>query len=623
MVYMQKDDTACGARRDRLLSLSFVMVIMCVVAIGFDYYYDLNDDVLMKDILSGIYTGVPETRNIQMLWPVSAFLALLYRICPVVPWMGVFLCIIQYACIYLVECRTLSFFEKIVPKLVVMFVSAAIVFSFLLEHIVFIQYTVTAAMMAATAAYLFYTVREGLGEKQFIKAQILPVVLVASAFLIRSELMMMLMPLMGVTVLIRWNREKHPFSKTSVKRYMILIVSVFVLMGISYGADRAAYSGNGWSTFEKMFDNRTQLYDYQSIPEYFGNSEFYNSIGISQSEQKLIDNYDYGIDEKIDSDILGKTAEYADSIRTEDTTQRLRKAFAEYRYRSFHRSDDFPWNLTMIVLYVAVLVAILMRNEGTWKGNLFKAVWRLGFLFIVRSALWMYILYIGRYPVRITHSLYFMEMCILMAMLLVEFRCKVRDQNYMMMLNGVIAAVALCILTPYNIYDVNVKQDQREYVNKNEEAIRTYCTEHADDFFFEDVYSTVDFSQKIFDRTAVSAGMNRRLAACTAGSESTKGSPGSSSEGSGISYTGASNMDLLGGWACQSPLWYKKHEAAGIKSISDSLLSDKNVYLISENSADMTWIMDYYEGIGKDVSVDKTDDIGGAYGVYKVSERQR
>jgi hypothetical protein len=94
----------------------------------------------------------------------------------------------------------------------------------------------------------------------------------------------------------------------------------------------------------------------------------------------------------------------------------------------------------MIVLYVAVLVAILMRNEGTWKGNFLKAVCRLGFLFAVRSALWMYILYVGRYPARITHSLYFMEMCILMAMLLVEFRCKVRDQNFMMMLNGVIAA---------------------------------------------------------------------------------------------------------------------------------------------------------------------------------------
>ena len=630
---MRKDVTACNARRDRLISLIFVAVIMCVVAVGFDYYYDLNDDVLMKDILSGIYTGVPETHNIQMLWPVSALFAFLYKVCPVVPWMGVVLCLIQYVCLYLIEYRTLTFFSSTIPKIVMVAVSAAIVFSFLLEHIVFIQYTITAAMMAATAAYLFYTVREGLNEKQFIKAQILPVVLVAGAFLIRSELMMMLMPLMGVTVLIRWNREKQPLSKTSIKRYLILIVSVFALLGISYGADKAAYSSKDWNTFETMFDNRTQLYDYQSIPGYYGNSEFYSSIGLSKSEQKLLENYNYGIDEKIDGSILGKTAKYADSIRTENTKQRLVRAFAEYKYRNFHKSADFPWNLTMIVLYVAVLVAILMRNEGTWKGNFLKAVCRLGFLFAVRSALWMYILYVGRYPARITHSLYFMEMCILMAMLLVEFRCKVRDQNFMMMLNGVIAAVALCILTPYNINDVRIAQNQREYVNKNESAIRTYCAEHADSFYFEDVYSTVDFSQKVFDNTATSAGMNRRIAANTdidrgvpntdinsspAGtSDDTESSVNSGDSGT---YNGASNIDILGGWACGSPLWYKKHAEAGIESVSDSLISDKNVYLISEKNADMSWITDYYTGIGKTVKVKKTDDISGAYGVYKILE---
>jgi hypothetical protein len=98
---------------------------------------------------------------------------------------------------------------------------------------------------------------------------------------------------------------------------------------------KAAYSSKDWNIFETMFDNRTQLYDYQSIPGYYGNSEFYSSIGLSKSEQKLLENYNYGIDEKIDGSILGKTAKYADSIRTENTKQRLVRAFAEYKYRNF------------------------------------------------------------------------------------------------------------------------------------------------------------------------------------------------------------------------------------------------------------------------------------------------
>lgn len=85
-------------------------------------------------------------------------------------------------------------------------------------------------------------------------------------------------------------------------------------------------------------------------------------------------------------------------------------------------------------------------------------------------------------------------------------------------------------------------------------------------------------------------------------------------------YNGASNIDILGGWACGSPLWYREHAEAGIESVSDSLISDKNVYLISEKNADMSWITDYYTGIGKTVKVEKTDDISGAYGVYKILE---
>lgn len=52
-----------------------------LLSVLWDFYFDMNDDVLMKDILSGIYTGVPEALNIQMLAPVS-FLSVSCTICP-------------------------------------------------------------------------------------------------------------------------------------------------------------------------------------------------------------------------------------------------------------------------------------------------------------------------------------------------------------------------------------------------------------------------------------------------------------------------------------------------------------------------------------------------------------
>lgn len=58
-----------------ILAGGFVVTMMLIIGSLFDYYYDLNDDGLMKDILAGVYTGTPEGHNIQMLWPVSALIS--------------------------------------------------------------------------------------------------------------------------------------------------------------------------------------------------------------------------------------------------------------------------------------------------------------------------------------------------------------------------------------------------------------------------------------------------------------------------------------------------------------------------------------------------------------------
>ena len=63
-----------------LIALFMVAGLGIFAGCRFDYYYDLNDDVLMKDILAGVYTGTPEGHNIQMLWLVSALISMFYKV---------------------------------------------------------------------------------------------------------------------------------------------------------------------------------------------------------------------------------------------------------------------------------------------------------------------------------------------------------------------------------------------------------------------------------------------------------------------------------------------------------------------------------------------------------------
>ncbi|MBP3280301.1 MAG: hypothetical protein J6M44_15245, partial [Butyrivibrio sp.] len=92
-----------------------LLVILAAAFIG-DFYFDLNDDVLMKDILSGAYTGVPEGHNIQMLYPVSAFIALLYRVYRGLDWYGIFLCTIQFGCVFIILHRVTRLCEDKLAK---------------------------------------------------------------------------------------------------------------------------------------------------------------------------------------------------------------------------------------------------------------------------------------------------------------------------------------------------------------------------------------------------------------------------------------------------------------------------------------------------------------------------
>ena len=56
--------------KDEGLALLFVLALWMMIAVFFDFYYDLNDDTAIKDILSGTYTGVPDGHCIQMLYTV-------------------------------------------------------------------------------------------------------------------------------------------------------------------------------------------------------------------------------------------------------------------------------------------------------------------------------------------------------------------------------------------------------------------------------------------------------------------------------------------------------------------------------------------------------------------------
>ena len=195
-----------------ILAGGFVAAMMLIIGSLFDYYYDLNDDGLMKDILAGVYTGTPEGHNIQMLWPVSALISVFYRVARPLPWYGLFLCGCHFGCFFLILKRSLKLASCGWEKLLAAVAETLVFTAFFLEHLVYAQYTVSCTLLAGTAAFLFYTTDIELDNRNFIKSNLPAVCLVILAYLIRSEMLLLVLPMICMAGAAKWGNEKKIFN---------------------------------------------------------------------------------------------------------------------------------------------------------------------------------------------------------------------------------------------------------------------------------------------------------------------------------------------------------------------------------------------------------------------------
>lgn len=582
-----------------------LMVIVIVSCFG-DYYFDLNDDVLMKDILSGAYTGTPAGHNIQMLYPVSAFIALIYRVFRGIDVYGIFLCALQFLCVYIVTSRAFSAFEDRKARII----AALGILMFMLgtvgSHFVFVQYTFTVGFMSATAAFLIVT-HEGDGKRDIVLAT----ALIILAYLIRSEMLLLTLPIVGVAVFDRWLIKRSylvtnchdgiPVSCYGEKKALFmwhLKLCVFIVLGIviSALAHRIGYSSPEWKQFNDLFDARTELYDFQYIPDYAENKEFFDSIGLSEPEQRLLVNYNYGIDDEINADTLWAVADYASGQKTDEIPfmENLKTSTVSYLYRLRHIAyqksyeypmTDSPWNIIALVLYLTTVVICCL--SGT-KQQKIAGVFSVILLFACRSTLWLYIIVRGRDPIRITHPLYLMEIFVLMGMILI----KTKDNARYACIPLIAVAIASGVFIPNQIGVIEDEMAERAVMREHYDALYDYFAENKDSFYFMDVYTSVKatdegertFSEKMFSR------VDNTL----------------------------SNHDLMGGWASKSPLYYDKLKAYGFTSMHDAILSD-GVYVVTKETSGIDWLYDYYLEKGTKTALEQIDTVADVFYIYKVT----
>lgn len=588
-----------------IASVLLMLAVVATSAIIGDFYFDLNDDVLMKDILSGAYTGVPAGHNIQMLYPISAFIALLYRGFRTPDWYGIFLCACQFFCLFVIFLRLMEMAKSTAVKAVFALFVLGLSLGGIFPHLIFVQYTFTCGLLSMTAAFLIMTAR-GRGAADYA----LPVALIIIAYLIRSEMLLLTLPVTFVGIFIKWVTERAGLKDSvsdgiSTSRYgerkklfcgyVYLALTILGGLVISSVINAAAYSSEDWKQFNALFDARTELYDFQFIPEYASNREFYDSIALSEAEQKLLENYNFGIDEEIDTEVLSSVAEYASHLRTDETPllARLFEGIESYLYRLRHAAwqksyeypmTDAPLNLIAVFLYLGVAAVYVFMGD---KGKRLCAFLLIALLFACRTSLWLYIIVRGRDPIRITHPLYLMEIALLLGLLA---RAEAQSRRYAAV-PLVLCAVVTAAYIPNQVNIIRAENADRAVMREHYDDLYQYFEDNPDSFYFVDVYTSVSaaegeektFSEKMFEN------VNNNLA----------------------------NFGLMGGWASKSPLDGQKYEAFGFDCMQDAIL-EENVYVVNKKTQDIEWLKDYYLDKGIETEITATDTVGDVFVIYSV-----
>lgn len=586
---MVRDVIGCVKKnRDSYFPIMITLVIGIFLGVRFDFYYDINDDVLIHDILSGNYTGTPEGHNIQILYPLSFVIALCYKLIREIPWYGLFLCGCQFGCLYLIVQRTISYGKGFLEKLLLLIASTSIFLIFQYNTLVMVQYTVVAGLLASTSIFLFVTSVEVLDTKEMLKKNRVSIILLMIAFCLREEMTLLLLPILCVAGVTKWIYERSLWSIKTLKKYCILLVLAVSGLGVCMGMHQIAYSSDEWRTFQDLFDQRTILYDYAVVPEYDEHQDFYERIGIEEPQQRLLVNYNYAIDSTIDVYKMTKTATYASNIRKEEFPffSRLRQSISEYKYRFLNMEQtnlersDYPYNLMIIILYSMVVILVMITKR-------FRYGIVLALLIVVRSGLWIYIIYGLRTPLRITVPLYFAECCVLFGVLLELVRQEQIKKYYGILIVSGILIVGIMSTMPYLHQELLDSIHQKEVFNQAHEDIRDYAKLYPDNVYLIDVYTYVPFSEKIFEER------NNLL----------------------------DNYGIIGGWAAGSPLEMKRLMALNALEIDQSLIKEEHVLLVNATKYSLNWLEDYYRMRGISIMIERVAELtSGTIEIVKINQ---
>jgi len=592
-------------------SVFVVFLLFCFFRHLAPFAYQTNDDLFLRMIASGEMSGEPEARLHFISYPAGLLLSLLYRLFPALPWYGLFLCGSFALAMILALCSLLRREKALSARCFTVLLFCLLSYGFLFTHLAQLQFTTCAGVASAGALFLFSVSAPSASFREALKNNAGFLLLSAYAFCLRSQVLLMCFPFLGVLALSKYlEARKLPgistSDKKSCRKSLYLLGAAFLAMLAAFLLiEKIAYQGSAWQSFRSYSAARASVYDYEGYPDYDAYESTYRELGLTRSSyEAAAHRYSLLLEPAINRhsmEVLENISKQERKISFPDFPQKLREMAAFFLER--HLSDaDKPINLLVYRCYLLFIIcAVFSRKWSSLRDILLTLS--------ARMAIWAYLIFYGRVPVRISQTVYLAELAVLFSIAFGQKLWLMRERPGQATMDKAYtvsppksraairqklcyaawsASILLIAFTCIRSGIPNAKAAAEESAarlkfSESFTVMKDYFKARPDCFYYLDTNSFAYFTED-----ALLAGPHENA-----------------------------NYLFMGGWAAKSPWYEKKLEAAGISDPAAALCENPAVYAVFMNTEETGYgyLEAFYAENYPGISLEETETVNAGNGI--------
>ena len=550
-------------------SMMLSAVLFLIIYKFIPIVYSTNDDRMIAEIISGQFTGTPESYAIQMTYGFTWLLSKLYEFTRSLNWYGIILIFVQIFSFGTILYRLQSFSKKWKNKMVLVVSAMAVFAAVWLKVYVQMTYTTTAAFVGLAAIFWYAA------SKTEWKNLLMVCLLANIAFSIRPNVFYMLLPATGLVYLWKLIGKKELKPLTITAPFMILAVTASMFF-VNY----SAYQQEGWKEFMEFFQDRTDIYDFYDLTAYEECPELYEPYGIDETEYDMIRVYNYTVMGDLPKEFFPQYIEaYQQMEESAGITAGSKAVKAVKTYLSDVFQGNYGLDNTVVFAAAAILLVILFI-----KKNYALAIY-LVIQCAANSALWLYFNYWERAIDRIQLSMSLILLAVLLHVLfeMREMKFAFDKKTVGMNIAGALALISIFVSAGYNFTTYRHVNINKAHRYEDIQTIKEYCAENPERLYYMDVATMTE----LYGRFTVK-----------------------NTEPEYINYI------QMGDWSAYCPHYEKKLANHGVENIAETM-TEEDTYVIMLHNYQMQCLKEYLN-----VEEEWVETIWGAdetaYAVYRL-----